>query len=224
MLNPENAPGILTQTTRVETCTQLMALAALPRQFRATKITEVRQSGKQTVEDSRTRPEMEGARTQPHSFDAKEKRLYLRARGCAQGRLPGTPDVLEGNQRARKRSNDAIPTESTPVLLLTGAEPGQPAQFFPKFTPPNRHADRDRVRWLRKDSKIRPKMPVNGSRPRKIAHLERDWVSAGRPALRRPGNERRKRYAADEGDLITVAGASSNDLRPSDRELSQRRG
>ncbi|HEX8203689.1 MAG TPA: YdjY domain-containing protein, partial [Isosphaeraceae bacterium] len=86
----------------------------------------------------------------------------------------------------------------------TGAEPGHPVRFLPKFEPPagtpiaidlewaeagsTRHDDARR--WI-KDQKL-------GST------LDRPWVFAGSQLIRDPDSDRTF-YAADDGDLITVS-------------------
>ena len=42
-------------------------------------------------------------------------------------------------------ATDAQPRQIHAGLLLTGAEPGHPVRFLPKFEPPAGNADRDRA-------------------------------------------------------------------------------
>ncbi len=164
-------------------------------------------SGKQTVETVQPDPKWKEL---GHNlwFDAKEKRLYLRARVVLrEGYLEHLMCSKGTKEHEAILATDAIPNRIHAGLLLTGAEPGQPAQFFPKFTPPTGTPIAIEVRWLR-DGKIHTQDARQWVKTEKIAHLERDWVFAGSQLYDDPVTKK-KRYAADEGDLITVANFSS---------------
>jgi hypothetical protein len=141
-------------------------------------------------------------------FDAKDRRLYLRARVVLrEGYLEHLMCSKGTKEHEAILATDAIPNRIHAGLLLTGAEPGQPAQFFPKFAPPTGTPIAIEVRWQRggkmqkQDARQWVKTDKNGA-------LDRDWVFAGSQLYDDPVTKK-KRYAADEGDLITVANFSS---------------
>jgi hypothetical protein len=141
-------------------------------------------------------------------FDAKEKRLYLRARvALRDGYLEHLMCSNGTKEHEAILATDAVPNRIHAGLLLTGAEAGQPVQFFPKFAPPTGSAIAIELRWMR-DGKIQKQDARQWVKTDKNAPLDRDWVFAGSQLYDDPVTKK-KRYAADEGDLITVANFSS---------------
>ena len=136
----------------------------------------------------------------------RSKRLVLRARVALQD---GALEHLLC-RKGTKEHESILATEAPAKLihaglLLTGATPGHPVRFEPKFEPPAGSADRHRARVGagRQDS-ARP-TPASGSRTRPPASaLARDWVFAGSELFEDP-RTKTMIYAADDGDLITVA-------------------
>jgi hypothetical protein len=90
---------------------------------------------------------------------------------------------------------------------LTGAESGKPVQFFPKFEPPKGSAIAIELIWMR-DGKVQKQDARKWVKADKNIPLERDWVFAG-SQLYDDVVTKKKKYAADEGDLITVANFAS---------------
>ncbi len=93
-------------------------------------------------------------------------------------------------------------------MLLTGAEVGHPVQFVPKFEPPAGTALAIEFLWRQdgQDKRSDARQWVWDEKTK--APLRIDWVFAGSllyedPVTKKPA------YAADEGDLITVANFAS---------------
>ena len=80
-------------------------------------------------------------------------------------------------------------------------------QFFPKFEPPTGSAIAIELQW-KKDGKVHTQDARQWVKGDKDKPLERDWVFAGSQFYDDPVTKK-KRYAADEGDLITVANFGS---------------
>ena len=138
-------------------------------------------------------------------FDPKGKRLVLRARVALQD------GILEHLlcRKSTKEHESILATEAPAKLihaglLLTGASPGHPVKFEPKFEPPAGPAIAIELEWeqggkLKKaDAREWVKDVATG------ASLSRDWVFAGSELFEDP-RTKTMIYAADDGDLITVA-------------------
>ena len=79
-------------------------------------------------------------------FDPKAKRLVLRARVVLrEGYLEHLMCSKGTKEHEAILATDAVPHQIHAGLLLTGAEPGHPVQFVPKFEPPTGSRDRDRI-------------------------------------------------------------------------------
>src|SRR5262249_54519040 len=90
------------------------------------------------------------------------------------------------------------------ALLLTGAEPGHPVQFRPRFEPPAGTAVSIEVRW-REGGTLRTTDARRWVWDQKTkAPLKLDWVFAGSLIYEDPVTKKAA-YAAEEGDLVTVA-------------------
>lgn len=89
-------------------------------------------------------------------------------------------------------------------LLLTGAEAGHPVRFRPKFEPPAGSPIAIAIQWdqdgktVEADARSWIKSEKGGK------ELDVDWVFAGSTIYEDPITKK-KVYAAEEGDLITVA-------------------
>jgi len=141
-------------------------------------------------------------------FDAKEKRLYLRARVVLRdGFLEHLMCSKGTKEHEAILATDAIPNQIHTVLLMTGADAGKPVQFFPKFEPPTGTAIAIELMWMR-DGKVQKQDARKWIKADKNMPLERDWVFAG-SQLYDDTITKKRRYAADEGDLITVANFAS---------------
>jgi hypothetical protein len=141
-------------------------------------------------------------------IDPKERRLYLRAKVVLRDGFLEHLMCLKGTKEHEAiLATDAKPTEIHGGLLATRAEQGKPVQFFPKFEPPTGSAIAIEVTWMR-DGKVQKQDARKWVKGEKNAPLERDWVFAGSQFYDDVITKQR-RYAADEGDLITVANFSS---------------
>jgi hypothetical protein len=138
-------------------------------------------------------------------FDPVEKRLVVRARVALQD---GTLEHLLC-KKGTKEHESILATEAPAKLihaglLLTGATPGHPVRFEPRFEPPAGASIAIEVEWeqagkLKKaDARDWVKDQASGK------PLARDWVFAGSELFEDP-RTKTMIYAADDGDLITVA-------------------
>ena len=138
-------------------------------------------------------------------FDAKGKRLVIRARVALQD------GVLEHLlcRKGTKEHESILATEAPAKwihtgLLLAGANPGHPVRFQPKFEPPSGTPIAIELEWevagklKTVDAREWVKDQATG------ASLGRDWVFAGSELFEDP-RTKTMIYAADDGDLITVA-------------------
>ena len=105
-------------------------------------------------------------------------------------------------------ATDAVPHLIHAGLLLTGAEPGHTVRFVPKFEPPTGSAITIELRWLQdgQSKKADARQWVKDEKAK--APLAIDWVFAGSELFEDPVTKKRV-YAADQGDLITVANFGS---------------
>jgi hypothetical protein len=105
-------------------------------------------------------------------------------------------------------ATDAAPRQIHAVLLLTGAQPGHPVRFAPKFEPPAGTPIAIELRW-RQDGKIHQSDARQWVKDEKANKpLGIDWVFGGSELYEDPVSKK-PRYAADEGDLFTVANFGS---------------
>jgi hypothetical protein len=141
-------------------------------------------------------------------FDAKARRLILRARVVLRdGYLEHLMCSKGTKEHEAILATDAVPNLIHAGLLLTGAEPGHPVQFVPKFEPPRGPAIAIELSWG-EDGKIHKSDARQWVKDEKNVPLARDWVFAG-SQFYEDATTKQKRYAADDGDLITVANFGS---------------
>ena len=145
-------------------------------------------------------------------FDPQSKRVVLRARVCQ------TDAVLEHFLclKGTKEHESILATEAPAKLIhagliLTGANPGHPVQFEPKFEPPKGDEIAIEVEWTQAGQikKVDARTWIKDEKAKTA--LAHDWVFAGSVlyADRRTGQTV---YAAQDGDLITVANFASSIL------------
>ncbi|WP_165224468.1 YdjY domain-containing protein [Aquisphaera insulae] len=142
-------------------------------------------------------------------FDPARKQVIIRARVVLrEGPLEHLMCLKGTKEHEAILATDAPARQIHAGLLLTGAEEGHPVRFLPKFEPPagspiaielqfnegGKPKTVDARKWLR-DAKDRKYLPEN-------------WVFAGSEVYTDPITKQ-KMYAADEGDLITVANFGS---------------
>lgn len=144
-------------------------------------------------------------------FDPAGRRLVVRARVAI------TEGPLEHLicSRGSKDHESTLTTEAPPRaihagLLLTGADVGRPVQFEPKFAPPTGSAIAIDLEWTGPDGKARRADARSWIKDVKTeAVLTTDWVFAGSQLFEDP-KTKEKVYAADDGDLVTVANFPSS--------------
>jgi hypothetical protein len=108
-------------------------------------------------------------------------------------------------------ATEAAPRGIHAALLLTGAEQGRPVQFAPQFQPPTGSPIAIEVLWSHdgKPQRTDARQWVWDEKTKKA--LDLDWVFAGSMIFEDPVTKKSV-YAADEGDLITVANFGSSIL------------
>src|SRR5262249_26600133 len=105
-------------------------------------------------------------------------------------------------------ATNAVPRKVHAALLLTGAEVGNPVQFVPNFQPPSGSKIAINLRW-QQDGKVHEADARQWVRDEKTkSPLAIDWVFAG-SVIYEDRITKKPMYAADEGDLITVANFAS---------------
>lgn len=142
-------------------------------------------------------------------FDKKEKRVILRTRVVLRDGVLEHLMCLKGTKEHEAIiATDAAPKAIHTALLLTGAEAGHPVQFVPKFVPPAGTPLKIEFLW-RQDGELKRSDARQWVRDEKTkAPLRIDWVFAGSLLYEDPVTKK-TRYAAEEGDLITVANFAS---------------
>ena len=145
-------------------------------------------------------------------FDPKAKRVILRAWICQTDATLEHLLCLKGT----KEHESILATEAPPKsihagLILTGANPGHPVQFDPKFEPPSGSEVAIEVEWTQAGETRKADARTWVKDEKAKTALAHDWVFAGSLLYtdRRTG---KPAYAADDGDLITVANFASSIL------------
>ena len=144
-------------------------------------------------------------KAQPIWFDPKGRRVIVRARvALTDGALEHLLCRENTKEHESVLATAAVPRLMHAALLLTGAAPGHPVRFRPKFEPPAGTPIAIDLEWTeggkarRADAKDWVKDAKTGK------PLEVDWVFAGSDLFEDP-ETKRMIYAADGGDVITVA-------------------
>ncbi len=138
-------------------------------------------------------------------FDPVTRRAVLRARVVLrEGYLEHFMCSKGTKEHEAIVATDAVPHQIHAALLLTGAEPGHPVRFMPKFEPPTGTPIAIELQW-KQDGQVRNSDARQWIKDEKLkAPLAIDWVFGGSEIYEDPTTKKRV-YAADEGDLITVA-------------------
>jgi hypothetical protein len=142
-------------------------------------------------------------------FDPAGKRLVIRTR-VVQRDVPLEHFLcLKGSKDHESiLATDAPARQIHAGLLLTGAVPGHPVRFTPKFEPPAGTSLSLEVQW-KQNGQVQRSDARRWVRDLKTkASLAESWVFAGSELYQDPVTKRTI-YAADEGDLITVANFGS---------------
>jgi hypothetical protein len=139
----------------------------------------------------------------------KAKRVILRARVVLrEGQLEHLMCKKGTKEHEAIVATDAPPQAIHAALLLTGAEAGHPVQFVPKFAPPAGTPIAIEFLW-RQDGELRKTDARQWVWDEKTkAPLGIDWVFGGSMIYVDPVTKKAT-YAAEDGDLITVANFAS---------------
>ncbi len=132
--------------------------------------------------------------------------MILRARVCLR---EGYLEHLLCREQSKEHES-VLATRATPQvihagLLLTGAEAGHPVRFRPKFEPPSGSKIAITAEWTEdgKTRSIDAREFVLSDKTKKT--LDEGWVFAGSDTFPNPDDPKVIVYAADGGDLFTVA-------------------
>jgi hypothetical protein len=138
-------------------------------------------------------------------FDPKAKKVVLRARVVLrEGYLEHFMCSKGTKEHEAILATDAVPHKIHAGLLLTGAEPGHTVRFLPKFEPPTGDVIAIDLRWQQNGQVHTSDARQWITDEKAKAPLAIDWVFAGSELYEDPATKKQV-YAADEGDLITVA-------------------
>lgn len=142
-------------------------------------------------------------------FDRQDRRVILRTRVVLrEGVLEHLMCKKGTKEHEAILATDAAPRAIHAALLLTGAAVGNPVEFLPKFRPPAGSPIAIELRW-KQDGKLRTADAREWVWDEKTkSPLAIDWVFAG-SVLYEDRITKKPMYAADEGDLITVANFAS---------------
>ncbi len=143
-------------------------------------------------------------------FDPKDRSLILRARVCLR---EGYLEHLLCSEQTKEHES-ILATKATPKmilagLILAGADKGHAVRFVPKFEAPTGTAIAITIEWTEdgKKKSIDAKQFVQDSQTKKP--IETDWVFAGSELYPDPEDATKTLFAADGGDLFTVANFTS---------------
>jgi len=145
-------------------------------------------------------------------FDPEGKQLILRARvALREGPLEHLLCLKGTKEHEAVLATPAPPRQIHAGLLLTGAEPGHPIRFLPKFVPPSGSPIGIELHWTEEGKPRRADAREWVKDERAGTPLTTDWVFAGSELYVDP-TTKATLYAADDGDLITVANFASSIL------------
>jgi hypothetical protein len=146
-------------------------------------------------------------------FDPAARRVVLRARVCLrEGPLEHLLCLVQSKEHESVLATAAPARAIHAGLLLTGAEPGHPVQFEPKFAPPAGTPIRIELEWNDAEGRPRKADAREWVRDEKTkSALATDWVFAGSSFFEDPFTKKQV-YAAEGGDLVTVANFMSATL------------
>jgi hypothetical protein len=145
-------------------------------------------------------------------FDAEHRALVIGAKVVLrQGPLEHLLCLKGTKEHEAILATPARPKQIHAGLLLTGAEPGHPVRFLPKFEPPSGTAISIEVVWEKDGKSLRADARSWVKDEKTRGPLERDWVFAGSELYQDPITKKTV-YAAEDGDLITVSNFGSSIL------------
>jgi hypothetical protein len=138
-------------------------------------------------------------------FDPAAKVLVLRARtAITEGYLEHLLCLEQTKEHESILATWAAPRMIHAGLILAIGEPGKPVRYRPEFRPPEGPEVAIEIEWQEdgKPHRVDAREWVKNSRTGKP--LESNWVFAGSELFEDPDTKKMV-YAADGGDLITVA-------------------
>lgn len=139
-------------------------------------------------------------------FDPKERTLVMRAKiAVRDGALEHLLCLKGTKEHESILYTEAAPRKIHAGLLLTGAEAGHPVRFKPKFEAPAGSPIQIEAEWLDGMKRKRADVRTWVKDERTMKTLTFDWVFAGSEIYPPGPNEKEPFYAADDGDLFTVA-------------------
>jgi hypothetical protein len=142
-------------------------------------------------------------------FDPQGRRVIVRARvAIREGPLEHLLCLKGTKEHEAILASDAIPYQIHAGLLATGAQKGQPVQFLPRFVPPSGSPIAIELQWNQDGMTHHADAREWVRDERAGTPLKIDWVFAGSELIDDPVTKKPV-YAADDGDLITVANFSS---------------
>jgi hypothetical protein len=143
-------------------------------------------------------------------FDPAAKHLILRARVVLrEGYLEHLMCLEQTKEHESILATAAPPRMIHAGLLLTGAKEGHPVQYEPEFKPPAGTPIHIELSWQGPDGQSHHANARDWVKNEKTGKtLAQDWVFAGSQFFEEQ-NPRRTLYAADGGDLVTVANFTS---------------
>ncbi len=145
-------------------------------------------------------------------FDPGRKQVILRARVVLrEGPLEHLLCLKGTKEHEAILATPAAPRQIHAGLLLTGAEPGDPVRFLPKFAPPSGSPIGIELHWTEEGKTRRADAREWVQEERAGTALTTDWVFAGSELYVDP-TTKAAHYAADDGDLITVSNFASSIL------------
>jgi hypothetical protein len=138
-------------------------------------------------------------------YDGKGRRLVLRARvALREGPLEHLLCLKGTKEHEAILATDAVPEHIHAGLIRTGANSGHPVQFLPRFVPPSGDPIAIELQWRQGGTTHQADAREWIRDERAKAALKIDWVFTGSEFVEDPATKKRV-YAADDGDLITVA-------------------
>ena len=145
-------------------------------------------------------------------FDPRDghKQLIVRARVCLnEGFLEHLLCLEQTKEHESILATRATPRMIHAGLLLTGAEKGHTVRYRPKFESPTGTPLAITVEWVEKGEKktMDAREWILDQKTKKT--LAESWVFAGSDQFPDPEDATKTIYAADGGDLITVANFTS---------------
>lgn len=142
-------------------------------------------------------------------FDPQGRRLIVAARVVLrEGALEHLLCLKGTKDHEAILATAAAPFQIQAGLLATGARKGEPVRFIPEFVPPSGSPIAIELIW-RQDGKTHRADARDWVRDERArTTLKIDWVFAGSELVKIPGDDK-PAFAADDGDLITVANFAS---------------